>query len=71
MAGKEPGTRSADIRELLQSAQSPGVTGTLPAESEEEVELANTNWVSPRARQLSINYVLYTKNKASVGVNYL
>lgn len=56
MAVEEPGTGSTDICELLQPAQGPGVTGTLPAEFEEEVELAINNWVSPRARQLFINY---------------
>lgn len=59
MAGEEPGTGSADVCELLQPAQGPGVTGALPAESEEEVELANTKSVSPRSSRLSINEVLH------------
>lgn len=55
LAGEEPGTGSTDICELLQPAQGTGVTGTLPAEFEEEVELAINNWVSPRARRLFFN----------------
>lgn len=50
MAGEEPGTGSADVCKLLQPAKSPGVTGTLLAESEEEVELANNNTVRPKAQ---------------------
>lgn len=69
MAGEEPGTGSTDICELLQPAQGPGVTGTLPAEFEEEVELAINNWASPRARRLSI--MSYKKYGGGGIVSYL
>lgn len=61
MAGEEPGTGSADVCELLQPAQGPGVTGALPAESEEEVELANTKSVKSQV-EAAVHQLSLTQN---------